>query len=118
MAPFQPTRAFVFGTLTATPLAVASGILFEIGGAAAAYGFYPLLAMPYLAGIVSGWFLHGISAVMLTAVLSASFIYLVGFFTIGRAVLEKPWQLQILLLCGAALGPIIGLLTRPLVRKH
>lgn len=118
MAPFQPVRAFVFGTITATPLAVASGVLFELGGAAASFGFYPLLALVYFTGIATGWFLHGIIAIILTAVLSGGFIFLVGFFTAGPAILAQPWPLQILLLCGAALGPIIGLLTRPLVRKR
>ena len=118
MAPFQPVRAFVFGTITAAPLAVTSGILFELGGAAASFGFYPLLALVYLTGIVSGWFLHGINAVMLTTVLSGCFIFLVGFFTAGPAILAQAWPLQILLLSGAAIGPILGLLTRPYIRKH
>lgn len=118
MPPFQPKRAFLGGVTTAAPLALTSGILFELGGSPAAFGFYPLLLLPYLTGIVAGWFLHGVVAVVFTAALSAAFIFLVGFFTLGAGIFTQSGSLQMLLLCGVAVGPIAGLLTRPLVRKR
>lgn len=117
MAPWQPKRAFVGGTLTTLPFALASGVLFGIGGDAAAIGFYVLLAGSLVTGVITAWHLHAIYAILLTVSLSSIGLVLVlGIFG-GLHGIAGMLHVAPLLFIASVPGAIIGLFTRRVVRE-
>ena len=118
MAPWQPQRAFVGGTMTAVPLALLSGILLAIGGDGTDYGFYVLHFLPFATGVVTAWFVHAVDAILLTAFLSAIcasalVVILGGVESIGALV-----HLLVPMFAAAVLGAVVGLFVRPFIRKR
>ncbi|MBI1831798.1 MAG: hypothetical protein HYR84_10145 [Planctomycetes bacterium] len=118
MAPYEPKRALTAGVLAALPFALTAGILLGIGGEAAAYAFFALIAMPLVAGIVTAWFLHAVGAMVLTGVLSIFFTSAVLGIVGGIDNLAALSLLAAPLFAADAIGAIAGFLMRPFVRRR
>jgi hypothetical protein len=114
MTSTQPRYAVIGGVIVAAVFALASAGLIVAGPETAMWGVYLLLALPVAAGVVTGWYLHAVDAMLLTAFLAA-----VAFFAIGLGLDVIRGLVYFLppLFIGTLVGPVVGFLTRRLVRR-
>jgi hypothetical protein len=118
MAPFQPKRALVVGTIVVAPLTLLAGVLFAINEETAVAGFYVLMAMPCATAFVTAWFLHAVDAILLTTFLAALGVLLIGALVIGFESLVMMHHLAVWMFAATAIGAILGLLVRPWIRAR
>jgi len=108
MPPSKPLNAILGGAMVALTLGPIGGGLIVASSETEWLGVYVLLALPFAIAIVTAWFVHAIDAMLITAILSVSVFFLIGWLCECRELLllMSPW-LCVSMVAGAFAGVIV-----------
>jgi len=108
MTPSKPANAILGGAMVALILGPIGGSLNFASSETDGLGVYVLLALPFAIAIVTAWFVHAIDAMLITSILSASTLILVGWLCdCGELLVLMLPRLCVSMVAGAFAGVIV-----------
>jgi len=118
MRPFRPFRGLLVGAMVAAPLTLVSGLLCMLDRRGEPYAGIALIALPFVTACVSAWYVHAVDAILVSILLSALGVFLIGVLVLGLDSLLARYEFGGWMFAAAVVGASVGIFVRPFARRR